>query len=192
MHGPRTYQKIRRHQSPPNPKAGKLVAPGFALYDQSRRCCRRSVFWLWHHRRGRQKTWFIGYEREEEYIIHAQRRIDKIQTGSGVALKVTPSKRALPRVAFGALVERGMVNPGDTLYSPDGRITARVRADGSIAVPDASGSIHKMGAHVQKAPACNGWTYWHFEQASKNGRTTSLVPIDMLRAEVRETLGVLA
>jgi len=122
---------------------------------------------------------FIGYEREEEYIIHAKRRIDKIQTGSGVALKVTPSKRALPRVAFGVLVERG-----------DGRITARVRADGSIAVPDASGSIHKMGAHVQKAPACNGWTYWHFEQTS--GRNTSLVPIDILRAKVRETMGVLA
>ncbi len=137
---------------------------------------------------------FIGFEREEEYLIHAKRRIDKIQTGSGVALKVTASKRALPRVAFGVLVERGMVNPGDTLYSPNGRITARVRADGSIAVPDASGSIHKMGAHVQKAPACNGWTYWHFEQSSKgkNNRTTSLVPIDVLRAKVRETMGALA
>ena len=55
---------------------------------------------------------FIGFEREEEYIIHARRRIEKIQTGSGVALKVTPSKRAEPRVPFGTLIERGMLNPG--------------------------------------------------------------------------------
>jgi len=125
---------------------------------------------------------FIGYEREEEYIIHARRRIDKI--GSGDAIKVTPSKRAAPRIPFGTLIERGMLAPGDTLYSPDGRISARVRADGSIAVSDASGSIHKMGAHVQKAPACNGWTFWHFKQGKG---AKALAPIDLLRAKIRES-----
>jgi len=59
-----------------------------------------------------------------------------------------------------------------------------VRADGSVAVPDASGSIHKMGAHVQKAPACNGWTFWHFKQ--KTG-AKSLAPIDLLRAQIRKS-----
>ena len=42
-----------------------------------------------------------------------------------------------------------------------------------------AGSIHKMGAMVQSAPACNGWTYWHFK--SDRG----LTPIDVLRAKVR-------
>jgi modification methylase len=28
-------------------------------------------------------------------------------------------------------------------------------------------------------PACNGWTYWHFEKAG------SLMPIDVLRAQLR-------
>ena len=89
----------------------------------------------------------------------------------------------MSRIPFGTLIERDMLSPGDTLYSPDGRISARVRADGSIAVSDASGSIHKMGAHVQKAPACNGWTCWHFRQ---NSGAKSLAPIDLLRAKVRE------
>lgn len=133
---------------------------------------------------------FIGYEREEAYIIHAKRRLKKIRTAKDADIAVTPSKRSLPKVPFGTLIEQGLLNPGDELYSPDGRITAHVRADGSIAVPDASGSIHKMGAYVQQAPACNGWTYWHFEQ--KDGATGTLVPIDILRNQVRKTMAARA
>ena len=77
------------------------------------------------------------------------------------ALKVSTSKRAEPRIPFGSLIERGLVKAGDTLYDPAQRIAATVRADGSIACRDASGSIHKIGAHVQGAEACNGWTFWH-------------------------------
>jgi modification methylase len=40
------------------------------------------------------------------------------------------------------------------------------------------GSIHKVGALVQNAPSCNGWTFWHFE---RDGR---LVPLDVLRETV--------
>ncbi len=59
---------------------------------------------------------------------------------------------------------------------------ARVRADGSLVVGDLSGSIHKVGAMVQSAPACNGWTYWHFKSDA------GLAPIDVLRAKVRSQL----
>ncbi len=76
----------------------------------------------------------------------------------------------------------GMVKPGDTLYCPKGRHTARVRADGSIIAGDRSGSIHQVGAQIQSAPSCNGWTYWHIR--TKQG----LAPIDVMRAEVRATL----
>ena len=41
-----------------------------------------------------------------------------------------------------------------------------------------AGSIHKVGALVQNAPSCNGWTFWHFE---RDGR---LVPLDVLRDTV--------
>ena len=47
---------------------------------------------------------------------------------------------------------------------------------------DRAGSIHQVGAQLQSAPSCNGWTYWHVR--TKQG----LAPIDILRAEVRATL----
>jgi modification methylase len=62
---------------------------------------------------------------------------------------------------------------------PQGRHEARVRADGSLVHGQLSGSIHKLGALMQSAPACNGWTYWHL----KTDR--GLAPIDTLRAQVR-------
>ena len=85
-------------------------------------------------------------------------------------------------MAFGQIVEAGLLRPGDTLYCPRGQKAARVRADGSLALGDLAGSIHKLGAMVQSQPACNGWTYWHFK--SDKG----LAPIDVLRAKVRQQL----
>jgi modification methylase len=122
---------------------------------------------------------FIGIERDATYIAAAQQRLAGIRRGDAEALKVTTGKRAEPRVPFGTLVERGMIKPGDTLYGPGRRHAAKVRADGSLVCSDATGSIHKMGAHVQGAEACNGWTYWHF----RKGR--DLMPIDLLRQKVR-------
>jgi len=58
---------------------------------------------------------FIGFEMEEDYIIHAQKRIDKIDQGTGMAISVTPSKRNAVRVPFGNLIERGLINPGTIL-----------------------------------------------------------------------------
>ena len=75
---------------------------------------------------------------------------------------------------------------GDTLFDPSQRIAARVRADGSIACKDASGSIHKIGAHVQGAEACNGWTFWHVRKGP------NLVPIDMLRQQLRAEMATAA
>jgi modification methylase len=59
-----------------------------------------------------------------------------------------------------------------------------VRADGTIACAGAQGSIHKIGAHVQGAQACNGWTFWHYETGGQ------LKPIDELRDEARVQLGM--
>ena len=41
------------------------------------------------------------------------------------------------------------------------------------------GSIHKVGAAVQNAPSCNGWTYWHYKDGDK------IRPIDDLRQQLR-------
>jgi modification methylase len=47
------------------------------------------------------------------------------------------------------------------LYDSKKRWAAKVRADGTRAVGDMAGSIHKVGATAQGLDACNGWTFWH-------------------------------
>jgi modification methylase len=54
-----------------------------------------------------------------------------------------------------------------------------VRADGSLISGPHQGSIHRVGALVQGAEACNGWTFWHAEIGGR------LAPIDDLRTQVR-------
>jgi modification methylase len=125
---------------------------------------------------------FIGIEREPAYAEMARRRIAAIEAVPAEAVKVSTGKRAEPRIPFGTLVERGLIRPGTTLYDPFERHAATVRADGSIACRNASGSIHKIGAHVLGAEACNGWTFWHV----RKGKT--LMPIDLLRQQVRSEL----
>ncbi|MFQ5562602.1 MAG: site-specific DNA-methyltransferase [Parvularculaceae bacterium] len=135
-------------------------------------------------RLGRQ---FIGIERDPDYIATARARIDSVESTEDLDLETTPSKRAAPRVPFGAVVERGLLRPGAMLYGPRRKYAARVRADGSLAVKDpdgvtVQGSIHKVGAHVQRAESCNGWTFWHYEQK------TGLKPIDFLREKMRQEM----
>ncbi len=121
---------------------------------------------------------FIGIEREEAYREVALKRLAKVRRLEAAALEVTSSKRAEPRVAFGVLVERGMLRPGEVLIGPNGK-TAKVRADGTLIAADVKGSIHQVGAALEGAPSCNGWTYWSFLRDGKQ------VPIDVLRQQIR-------
>ncbi|MEM6626627.1 MAG: site-specific DNA-methyltransferase [Pseudomonadota bacterium] len=127
---------------------------------------------------------FIGLEKDPDYAAIAERRISNVRTADADGLKVTQSKKKEPRVPFGALIEHGLLRPGDRLYCPKERHIARVRADGSLATGEVSGSIHRMGARVQNAPACNGWTFWHYK--SDQG----LAPIDLLRRKFRSEMGL--
>lgn len=122
---------------------------------------------------------FIGIEREAAYREAARKRIDKVRKFDTDALEITGSKRSEPRVPFGQLVERGMLRPGEELYSIGNRFKAKVRADGTLIGNDVKGSIHQVGAHLEGAPSCNGWTYWHFKRDGK------MVPIDLLRQQIR-------
>lgn len=122
---------------------------------------------------------FIGIEREATYREAAGKRIAKIRKFDRDALETTGSKRAEPRVPFGQVVERGMLRPGEELFSIGNRFKAKVRADGTLIGNDVKGSIHQVGAHLEGAPSCNGWTYWHFKRDGK------LVPIDLLRQQIR-------
>ena len=122
---------------------------------------------------------FIGIEREDAYREAARRRIERVRRFDRAALETSISKRAEPRVPFGQVVERGMLRPGEELYSIGSRFKAKVRADGTLVGNDVKGSIHQVGAHLEGAPSCNGWTYWHFRRDGK------LVPIDILRQQIR-------
>jgi len=122
---------------------------------------------------------FVGIEREEAYVSLAMERLEKTKPLDDDALEITKSKKFEPRIPFGILIEQGLLNPGTVLYDNKRRHRARIRADGSVVGADVAGSIHKVGAHVQGAPACNGWTFWHFEEKG------SLIPIDLLRQQIR-------
>ncbi len=125
---------------------------------------------------------FIGIERDHAYIKAAEKRIADIQPCDEDVLALI-GKREEMRIPFGWLIEHGLLKPGVELTCPKGKNKAKVRADGSLIMSgNQRGSIHKLGASVQGAPSCNGWTYWHIQD--RKGR----VPIDNLRQKLRNSL----
>ncbi len=118
---------------------------------------------------------FIGIERHPAYAEAAIGRIRQTQRAPLDGVGTTMSRRETPRVPFGSLVERGLLPPGTKLHDRQRRVTAVVAADGTVVAGEQRGSIHKVGALVQNAPSCNGWTFWHFE------RDGTLQPLDVLR-----------
>lgn len=118
---------------------------------------------------------WIGIEREPAYCAAALERIADALPLDESALTTMQAPKAAPRVAFGQLVENGYLAPGTVLTDSRRRFQAVVGADGSLRAGTATGSIHKLGATLQGAPSCNGWTFWHFEADG------TLQPIDALR-----------
>ena len=119
---------------------------------------------------------WIGIEREGDYIAAAEERIAAALPLDESALATMQSPRAAPKVAFGVLVENAMLVPGSIVTDAKRRWRATVRADGSL-IGDCGtvGSIHRLGATMQGQPACNGWTFWHYDAGGE------LKPIDALR-----------
>lgn len=127
---------------------------------------------------------YIGIERETSYIEAAEDRLKKIvRLGDGEILH-TPAKREEPRIPFGWLIERGLLKPGAVLTDSKQLHEAKVSADGNLIAKGQAGqhrgSIHRVGAALQGAPSCNGWTYWHIK------RGKSMVPLDSLRQQLRD------
>ncbi len=123
----------------------------------------------------RLRRHFIGIERHPAYVEAALARLKTVRPAETDALATTPGRKETPRVPFGSLVERGLVAPGTVLTDRMRRVRSVVMADGTLRAGQIHGSIHKVGAEVQNAPSCNGWTFWHME------RDGLLVPIDVLR-----------
>ncbi|MBV8888778.1 MAG: site-specific DNA-methyltransferase [Alphaproteobacteria bacterium] len=121
---------------------------------------------------------FIGIERDPRYVAMARERLGKVEPLVGEAVTLE-SRRAAPRVPFGHLVERGLLRPGELLCDVSRRLTARVRADGSLISAEHRGSIHAVAAGLLGASACNGWAFWYVE------RRGELVAIDVFRQQLR-------
>lgn len=123
---------------------------------------------------------WIGIERNPDYVEIARRRIAAVDPGPfSESIYVFPSRQDRPRVAFGKLLEAGLIRPGQVLYfGKRGRVTAQVRADGLLACGELSGSIHQVGRSLTNAP-CNGWEQWFYEE---DGERKS---IDTLREKFR-------
>ena len=125
---------------------------------------------------------YLGFERDPDYAKIARRRISKVEAPRDLDMVSTPAKREQPRVPFGWLVEHGLLEPGTVLHGPNHRWRAKVRADGTLISSDVKGSIHQVGAHLQGAPSCNGWAFWHIDVEGKS------VSIDVLRQKLRTKL----
>jgi modification methylase len=125
---------------------------------------------------------FIGIEREEGYADAARKRIAAVEPLDDTAIAIAPTRRSEPRIPFNAVLDAGLIVPGAILMDAKRHHQAVVKADGSLLLGPATGSIHKVGALAQGLPACNGWTFWHIE---KDGR---LIPIDDLRQEIRAAM----
>jgi modification methylase len=126
---------------------------------------------------------FIGIERHPAYVEAAWGRLRDMQAAPAGAVNAPPAGRDAPRIAFGTFVESGALPAGTRLFDRQRRVTATVNADGSLVSGAHRGSIHQVGAALQNAPSCNGWTFWHFE---REGR---LLPLDTLRKPPNPRMG---
>jgi modification methylase len=106
---------------------------------------------------------WIGCEREDFYRDVAMKRIAKELPLDESALTTMQSKKSAPRVAFGAVVETGLIPAGSQVFDKKRRWVATVRADGSLDCEGQVGSIHGLGKELQGAPSCKGWTFWPYE-----------------------------
>lgn len=124
---------------------------------------------------------YIGIEQDPSYIKYAQKRLKAIEAETDTSLFELHRKKEEPRIPFGDVVASGLLKVGTRLYSPKKKVCAKVRADGTLMAPEGCGSIHQLGALLQKKKSCNGWLYWSYQ----NRKTRRLVLIDTLRQQLK-------
>jgi DNA modification methylase len=131
---------------------------------------------------------WIGIERDPAYVTLARERLEAIQPGmfKEDELFSFEDKRTLPRIPFGTLLERGLLQPGQKLYfGKKGKLTAVILANGHLKHNGTTGSIHEVGRAIQNAP-CNGWEHWHYLDPETGERQAINHLREMIRSEGKE------
>jgi modification methylase len=121
---------------------------------------------------------WIGIERDKRYIRVAQKRIDAVHEADQEAVKV--EKRKPIRVPFGALLENGLLQPGQTLYFGKKNLRAKVLSNGHIRCGKITGSIHGVAKALMNDAPANGWDLWLYQ--NMDGEKKS---VDELRQQIR-------
>jgi modification methylase len=126
---------------------------------------------------------WIGIEQDETYVKIAQARLESIQPDEyREELYQFSRRRDRPRIPFGALIEQGLLEPGQKLFfGQKGNTSATVLANGQIKYNGITGSIHQVGKAIHQAP-CNGWEHWYYIDPTTHER----IVIDKLRELVRQ------
>jgi site-specific DNA-methyltransferase (adenine-specific) len=125
---------------------------------------------------------WIGIELEPQYTSIAQLRISAVsysaESINALSKRVEKKRKRIP---FIRLLQEGWLKSGQVLYfGRDGNQKAIILPDGQIKSGELSGSIHKVGRELMKAP-CNGWMTWYYT----DDESGNLKPIDALRERIR-------
>ena len=126
------------------------------------------------------RNW-VGIERNKKYIKAAQKRIDAVQKADEEALNVEKQKQK--RIPFGALLENGLLQPGQTLYFAKNGTKAKILSNGHIRCKDITGSIHGVAKSLMDNAPANGWDLWLYKD--ENGKK---IVIDELRKKLRSNV----
>ena len=110
----------------------------------------------------------IGIEQEDEYVRLSEKRLSVVQPELD-AYDVAELNKPR-RISMKELMEKGYLKPGQLLYPKNGSIrdrSAKLLISGNLKFDDFEGSIHRVGAHLENAPSCNGWRYWFFKEGKE-------------------------
>lgn len=117
---------------------------------------------------------WIGIERDKKYVRVARKRIDAVAEADAEAIQVEKPRQA--RVPFGALLESGLLRPGQSLYFTKNGVRAKILSNGHIKCGETAGSIHGVAKALMNGAPVNGWDVWQYKD--ENGRK---IVIDELR-----------
>ena len=91
---------------------------------------------------------FIGFEQDKDYIKIAKKRLKNTNPLSDETVTMTKSRKDLPKVPFGELVEQGIIPPGAVLTDIKERYKATVTIDGSIKINSKTRHILPLGPEI--------------------------------------------